>query len=285
MSPGRCGSGRVPIRPDRLADGFIADFKGRKESLNESYVARLLSSDVNIRRARQRKYALRDLTKGISVRQSTVSYDSRTSSDPHCGRSGNVREESHEDGVQGDRISTLDAYTLGPDYRDQNARACSRLRPHSAAEATSRASTRLVPRRAIWHRRPHAPACDRGGARRLRKRADTGKWEVHYRRGRKYPDRSRSAENLTQRRSRRRCSARENAGTRSISTVVGRRLPSTARCTGGDTSRSSRKTHGTRTGRRGRITYSPALGRLPAAGTWYACAVDQLRADIAEESG
>ncbi len=49
MSPGRCGFGRVPIRPDRLADGFIADFKGRKESLNESYVARLLSSDVHVR--------------------------------------------------------------------------------------------------------------------------------------------------------------------------------------------------------------------------------------------
>lgn len=34
--------------PDKLADGFIADYKRRKESLNESHVARLLSADVNI---------------------------------------------------------------------------------------------------------------------------------------------------------------------------------------------------------------------------------------------
>ena len=34
--------------PDKLADGFIADFKSRKENLNESYVARLLSAEVNI---------------------------------------------------------------------------------------------------------------------------------------------------------------------------------------------------------------------------------------------
>ena len=34
--------------PDKLADGFIADFKSRKESMNESYLARLLSADVNI---------------------------------------------------------------------------------------------------------------------------------------------------------------------------------------------------------------------------------------------
>lgn len=34
--------------PDKLADGFIADFKRRQEKLNESYIARLLSADVNI---------------------------------------------------------------------------------------------------------------------------------------------------------------------------------------------------------------------------------------------
>lgn len=34
--------------PDTLADGFIADFKRRKESMTESYVARLLSADVNV---------------------------------------------------------------------------------------------------------------------------------------------------------------------------------------------------------------------------------------------
>jgi len=30
------------------ADGFIADFKRRQEKLNESHIARLLSTDVNI---------------------------------------------------------------------------------------------------------------------------------------------------------------------------------------------------------------------------------------------
>ena len=34
--------------PDKLADGFIADFKRRQESLNESMLARLISADVNI---------------------------------------------------------------------------------------------------------------------------------------------------------------------------------------------------------------------------------------------
>ena len=34
--------------PDKLADGFIADYKRREEKMNESSIARLLSADVNI---------------------------------------------------------------------------------------------------------------------------------------------------------------------------------------------------------------------------------------------